>query len=125
VPYELLDREIASSAMCLGIFGTSAKAARVVPNKVFQAMAVGRPIVTADTPAAREVLTDGEDAVLVPAGDPGALAEAMIGLASDPERRARLGANAHRRFVETGAPDVVARRFLASLDRLGDRSAAR
>jgi glycosyltransferase involved in cell wall biosynthesis len=125
VPYELLGREIASSAMCLGIFGTSAKAARVMPNKVYQAMAVGRAIVTADTPAAREVLTDGEDALLVPPGDPEALAEAMRDLASDPERRVRVGANAHRRFTEIGAPQVVARRFLGSLAGLGDRSATR
>ena len=125
VPYELLGREIASSAMCLGIFGTSAKAARVVPNKVYQAMAVGRAIVTADTPAARELLDDGNNALLVPPGDPDALAEAMRSLASDPERRVRIGANAHRRFLETGAPPVVAQRFLGSLARLDDRGATR
>jgi glycosyltransferase involved in cell wall biosynthesis len=115
VPYEQLGGELASAAICLGVFGTSEKARRVVPNKVYQAMAVGRPIVTADTPAARETLTDGENAILVPAGDPEALAAAMIRLAGDAELRARLGGNASRRFEETGAPLAVAKRFLASL----------
>ncbi len=59
VPWVELDRlgaEIAEASMVLGIFGRSAKAARVIPNKVYHAMAVGRPVITADTPAAREVL---------------------------------------------------------------------
>lgn len=115
VPYEQLGGEIASAAICLGIFGTSQKAQRVVPNKVFQAMAVGRPIVTADTPGAREVLTDGENAILVPAGDAAALAAAMIRLAGDPELRARLGDAAQRRFREIGAPAAVAARLLGAL----------
>jgi glycosyltransferase involved in cell wall biosynthesis len=119
VPYEQLGARIASAAICLGIFGTSEKARRVVPNKVYQAMAVGRPIITADTPGAREVLTDGDDALLVPAGDPQALATAMIRLAADPELRSRLGRNAHQRFSEVGDPAAVARLFLDSLSRVG------
>lgn len=125
VPYRSLGQELAASAICLGIFGTSPKAGRVVPNKVYQAMAVGRAIVTADTPAAREVLTDGEDAILVPAGDAEALAEAMRRLAADRELRARLGASAHRRFLELGTPSAVARRFLESLSRVGVPSTVR
>ena len=51
--------------------GSSARreGARVIPNKVFQALACGTPVVTADTPAARELLRDGESALLVPPGD--------------------------------------------------------
>ena len=41
-------------------------------------MAVGRPVVTADTPAVREVLRDGVDALLVPADDPAALARRCV-----------------------------------------------
>ena len=63
----------------------------MVPNKVWQAMAAGRPVVTADTPAVREVLEDGRTALLVPAGDPDALAEALARLAGDAALRARLG----------------------------------
>jgi glycosyltransferase involved in cell wall biosynthesis len=115
VPYEELGGELVSAAVCLGIFGTSEKARRVVPNKVYQAMAVGRPIITADTPGVREVLTDGENAILVPAGEPQSLAEAMIRLAGDPALRSRLGEHAYRRFCEVGDPRTVAKRFLEAL----------
>jgi glycosyltransferase involved in cell wall biosynthesis len=115
IPYERLGAEVAASAVVLGAFGTSAKASRVVPNKVFQAMAAGRPVVTADTPGIREVLTDGEDCVLVPAGDPHALAGALIDLAADPERRARLGAAARRRYEEVGLPIAAAAPLVAAL----------
>lgn len=115
VPYEQLGDELAAAAICLGIFGASEKAQRVVPNKVYQAMAVGRPIITADTPGAREVLADGENAVLVPAAEPEALAAAMRRLAGDPELRSKLGAAAHQRYREIGTPVAVAGEFLQAL----------
>jgi glycosyltransferase involved in cell wall biosynthesis len=77
VEYEDLPQELHRAACALGIFGTSAKASRVIPNKVFQALACGTPVVTADTPAARELLHDGESALLVPPADPEALADAI------------------------------------------------
>ncbi len=77
VEYEDLPEELHHASCALGIFGTSAKAARVIPNKVFQALACGTPVVTADTPAARELLEDGQSALLVPPGDPDALVAAI------------------------------------------------
>lgn len=115
VPYAQLGDELARAHICLGIFGGSAKASRVVPNKVWQAMAVGRPIITADTPGAREVLRDGDTALLVPSGDAAALAAALARLAQDDELRAHLGANARRRYEELGAPVRVADQFIAGV----------
>jgi glycosyltransferase involved in cell wall biosynthesis len=115
VPYEQLGTEIARASICLGVFGTSEKAARVIPNKVFQAMAVGRPIVTADTPAIRAVLTHERDALLVRAGDPAALADTLTRLGADPELRARLGRAARERYLEHGSPEIVAQRLLDAL----------
>lgn len=79
---------VAGHDVCLGIFGTTDKAFRVVPTKVFQGAAAGCAIVTGDTPPQRRTL--GDAAVLVPAGDPDALAAALRALATDGERLARL-----------------------------------
>ena len=82
VEYERLPDELHRAGCALGIFGASAKAQRVIPNKAFQALACGTPLGTAVTHAARELLVDGESAVLVPAGNPEALGGQQSGPAS-------------------------------------------
>ena len=47
---------------------------RAIPAVVFEALATGAPVITADTDAARELLTDGDSAVLVEPESPTALA---------------------------------------------------
>jgi len=116
VPYERLGDEVAGAAICLGVFGASEKAARVVPNKVWQAMAAGRPVVTADTPAAREELEDGRTALLVPAGDAGALAGALARLAGDRGLRERMGRAAREAYRRRGAPAAVATHLRDALE---------
>ena len=110
--------------VCLGVFGTSDKAARVVPNKVYDALAAGRPLVTADSPAARELLGDGRDALLVPAGDGGALAAALRRL-GDVGERARLGAAALALYRRRCTPEAVAAALLAALEARCERRASR
>lgn len=79
VDYGRLAHFIADADLCLGIFGTSAKAANVIPNKVFQILAAGRPLVTRDSPAIRELLSHSPpETYLVPPGDPDALARAVL-----------------------------------------------
>ncbi len=60
------------------------------PLKLFVALAAGKAVVSTDLPSIREVLDD-RSAVLVPPGDPGALAAALNALADDPENVSRLG----------------------------------
>jgi SAM-dependent methyltransferase len=73
---------VAAHDVSLGIFGTGAKAQRVVPTKVYQGLAAGCAVVTARTPAAG---TLGDAVVSVPPGDPQALADALRRLALDKE----------------------------------------
>ncbi len=72
---------LASHDVCLGIFGTTPKAQRVVPNKVYQGLAAGAAVVTSDTPAQRHIL--GDAALYVPVGDPEALARTLRELQTD------------------------------------------
>jgi glycosyltransferase involved in cell wall biosynthesis len=54
--YDALVERICRSDVCLGVFGDSPKTQRVIPNKVFQVLATGCPIITAHTPAIEELL---------------------------------------------------------------------
>jgi glycosyltransferase involved in cell wall biosynthesis len=60
------------------------------PLKLFEAMAAGRPLVASDLPSSREVLRDGENALLVPPGDPDALAAAVRRVLHEPGLGERL-----------------------------------
>ena len=118
VEYERLPGELGRAGCALGIFGTTPKAARVIPNKAFQALACGTPLVTADTPAARELLRDAESALLVPAGDPAALADAIRRLAADPDLAARIGAGGRAAYERHASERVLGERWLGLLERL-------
>lgn len=111
---ELRARTLAAD-VCLGVFGESHKASRVVPNKVYDALACGRPVVTADTPGARELLRDGVDARLTPVGDGASLADALRSLRAN-EERARLAAAALGLYRRALTPAAVATRLLAALE---------
>ena len=65
-----------------------------------EGMAVGRPVISTTTIGADEAIEDGVSGLLVPVADPPALAEAIVGLAVDPARRAALGEAARRRIGE-------------------------
>ena len=118
VEYERLPEEIQRAGCALGVFGTSAKAGRVIPNKAFQALACGTPLVTADTAAARELLVDGESALLVPAGDPEALAAAVRRLADDSGMARRIGDQGPAAYREHASEAVLGERWRGLVERL-------
>lgn len=120
VEYERLPDLYRSAGCALGIFGASSKAARVIPNKAFQALATQTPLITADTPAARELLTDGANALLVPIGDAEALAEAIHRLAESESLRRRTAENGRATYVERASESVLGARWRGLLEGLLD-----
>jgi glycosyltransferase involved in cell wall biosynthesis len=112
-PLPQLRELIRDSDVCLGIFGTGSKTRVVIPNKIFDALACGRPVITADTPAVRESFVHAENVWLCQGGDAGALAEAIITLKADPKRRTQIAAAGHelfkRRFSLNALADDIAR----------------
>jgi glycosyltransferase involved in cell wall biosynthesis len=117
IEYEQLAGELHACGCALGIIGTSAKAGRVIPNKVFQALACGAPVVTADTRAVRELL-DERSALLVRTGDAAALAEAVGRLAANPELAARTAAAGLDAYQRNASEEILGARWRALLESL-------
>mgnify|MGYP001057994394 FL=1 len=93
LPYEKLPERIQRADILLGVFGTTPKAGRVIPNKVFQSLASGRVVVTRSAASYPDALLAAENHGIewVPAGDARALADRVAALASDPGRLRQLG----------------------------------
>jgi len=98
-PKEVMPDFCTAADVCLAILKDIAAFRTVYPNKLFDYMAAGRPILIAIDGVARQVVEDAQAGVFVPPGDPQVLAEAVLALRDDPALLERYGANA-RRYVE-------------------------
>jgi len=105
-PHELRAK-IGDADICLGVFGTSCKAKRVIPGKAFLALAMGKPLITGDSMAARELLEDGKNAILCEMGSSRALVDAIVRLQRDPLLRRRIGTEGRKLFLNECRPKVL------------------
>jgi glycosyltransferase involved in cell wall biosynthesis len=118
IPASELMNFIARADICLGIFGRGEKAQRVIPCKVFDALAMAKPLITADTPAARELLTHGENALLSPSGDEQVLTRAILQLIEDPILRNKIARNGRETYLKSCAPTVIGNLLIQAFDKL-------
>lgn len=82
-----------------------------MPNAALEAMAAGVPVVATAVGGTPEVVLDGETGILVPPGDPGALAAAITRLVRNPAERTRLGQAGKRRIFENFSIQVAVRKL--------------
>ena len=116
-PIADLRRLIERSHLVAGIFGTSRKAASIVPFKVVHALAQGRPVLTADTPCARAMLDPGRDCLVCPAGDAHALAERLRWAAAHRDELSEVAGRARARYDSTFSLAAAGVRFVEVLGR--------
>lgn len=100
VPVEKLPSYISEADICLGIFGNTEKTKRVIPNKVYECAAMGKAIITSDTPAIREVFMGGHDMLFSRTADSEDLAEKIKLLREDEALRMKIALGARKTFDE-------------------------
>ncbi len=99
VPKSKMSQALAASDVCIAILKPIPMYATVYPNKVFDYMAAGRPVVLAIAGAIRNVVEQAGCGIYVQPGDPVAMAEAIQSIADDRDRARRMGLQG-REYVE-------------------------
>jgi glycosyltransferase involved in cell wall biosynthesis len=88
---------------------------------VHLAMTMARPVVASEVGDLASVVLDGVTGLTVPAGEPGALAQALERILYDPGLAERLGSEGHRQLRENASWEVVAERVERALAGERDR----
>ncbi|KKQ92981.1 MAG: Glycosyl transferase group 1, partial [Candidatus Woesebacteria bacterium GW2011_GWB1_39_10b] len=114
-PMHELTRSIARADVCLGIFGETGKTQRVIPNKVYEAIAMKKPMLTADTPAIRELFIDHENILLCRAADPEDLANKIRILLHDTDLCEHISAGAYKIYQANCTPAIIGTKLLGAL----------
>ena len=108
IPLVDLPDEIASADICLGgPFGLSEKAHRVIPGKIYQILAMARPMIAGNTPANSDLLRHGETVLLTPPGDASALADAIMELHQDSSLREQIGSSGYQLYREKCSEAII------------------
>jgi len=109
---------LAAADACLAILKPVPLYGTVYPNKVFDYMAAGRPVILAMTGVIRSLVESAQSGVAVDPGDPHALASAVQHLVAHPEDALKMGLNGRRLIQERFNRQVLGDRFAQILENL-------
>jgi glycosyltransferase involved in cell wall biosynthesis len=111
VPKHAMRDALAGADVCVAILKPLEAYKTTYPNKVFDYMAAGRPIVLAIDGVIREVVEAAGCGIFVPPGDPAALAAAVRDLASDRSKAREMGLAGRRYLEEHFSREALARKL--------------
>lgn len=118
VPLEDLPRFVAQCDILLGVFGITEQSKRTIQNKIYQGLAMAKPVVTGDAPAVRSALSHGIHAYLVERANPDALANAIVSLESNPVLCNQMAQTGYHLFLEQFTVEAIGRRTCNYLDEM-------
>jgi len=118
LPKSSMPHALAAADACLAILQPLPLYSTVYPNKVFDYMAAGRPVLLAIDGVIRQVVEGAHAGLFVPPGDPAALASAVLRLASDPALCRQLGLNARRCVEQSFDRAALAEQFAELVEEL-------
>ena len=117
VPYEELKYWMAKADVCLGIFGDTEKAQRVIPNKVYEAAACRKAIISGESRAVKELFVNRKDILLCAVANPQSLADAILELKNNNRLRTSLADNAYKLFQNKLTPKKIATELFEVIER--------
>lgn len=113
--YEELATSIVRADICLGIFGATSKAAIVIPNKVFEALASQRALITMKSEAINELALDGQNMLLCNPGDPRDIANKILLLKQDMVLRNKIALHGYQLFTKKLTPSILVKHLISTL----------
>ena len=115
--YDKLLPIIEESDVCLGIFGTSEKAANVIPNKILQILSSQKPLITMDSKGVKEIyLKNEENCILIPSGNAEKLANSILLLKNNIELHKKIALNGYKLYIENLSNKVIGKKLVTYLN---------
>jgi len=112
-----LAKFINSSDICLGIFGNNQKAKVVIPNKVYEAIACAKPVITANHKVINELFIDNKNIILVKPENPQNLADKILKLKNNPNLKQKIATNGYDLYLKNLLPKDVVKVLIKRLEK--------
>lgn len=117
LPFSKYNDYLNLADICLGIFGTSKKGENVIATKIFDALAVGKPVITRDSIAIREALKNEVNGILCEAGNGKSLAEAILHIKNDANLMKKMATNNYSLFKKNFTPQKIGNSLLKVIEK--------
>jgi glycosyltransferase involved in cell wall biosynthesis len=118
VPKQNIPAALAGADACIAILKPLDEYKTTYPNKVFDYLAGGRPVVLAIDGVIRQVVEDAGCGIFVEPGRANLLADALVKLASDPEKSRAMGMNGRRYLEKNFSREKISERLISLLEEL-------
>ncbi|MDP2586427.1 MAG: glycosyltransferase [Candidatus Komeilibacteria bacterium] len=112
-----ISRSASQADICLGVFGKTEKASRVIPIKVYESLAMAKPIITGESMAAKELMTNEENILFCQMNSAQDLADKIVWLKNDPALRQKISANGYQLYQNKLRPVILGRELIAIINK--------
>lgn len=105
-------KTLSTADVFLGFLQDHPTVTRVIPNKVYQGLALGKAVITADMPVIRSVFDDKKNIYLCEAASGKSLAVAILDLYNNPKMKEKIAKNGYELFLDEFTPEKVGKKLV-------------
>jgi len=114
---ELLDG-LAQAHVCLGVFGETRQSHYTIQNKIWEGLAMGRPVISGESEAIQQILKHKEQIYLIPRNDATALSNGLSALKQQPQLRKKIAEQGYTYYCQHNSPQVLGKAIVDALKEL-------